>query len=148
MKTQLVQSVVKEWVSALPFTQQAVLLCALRGPDGLPKFTAAKDICFYLRGAVLHAAMPEYDKDKSYTGSGFMREDYKNFDQRAEVFFCDTDAYPMHFLMHLMHAAQIIGYKHPDEEIRNAWNYFYTYFVHCLHLRLESEGDMDERLKY
>lgn len=56
------------------------------------------------------------------------------------------DEVPHHFQLHLMHAAEILGYKHPDPEIRQWWNECYGRLVLDMHLNPESEEDMDRRL--
>ena len=35
-------NVLQDWVSDLPMMQQTVLLTAVRGPDGLPKYHAGR----------------------------------------------------------------------------------------------------------
>lgn len=144
MKTKPRESVVKEWVSDLPFTQQALLMLSLRGPDGVPKHSPAKYLLYYIRDVVLHAAYP-YDGE--FEKCGFMRADYENFRDAVNAFFDDLDQYPMHFIMHLIHAAEVVGYAHPDEEIRNHWFTFYCYGCKCLHMTPETQYDLYERLK-
>jgi len=48
--------------------------------------------------------------------------------------------------MHLIHAAEILGYKHPIIYIRRFWNIFYLDGVKDLHLHPETEAEMDKRL--
>lgn len=142
MKTEPKQSAIKEWVFDLPFTQQALLMLALRGPDGLPKNTAAKNVVHFIRGVVLNAA---YD---NYTGEpeGFMRADYDNFMPCVHEMFNDMDAYPMHFLMHLIHAGEVIGYNHPDPTISGLWSHFYNVACHNFHMQPETKEKLNKRL--
>ena len=66
--------------------------------------------------------------------------------------FCDKPAYgppvpPHHYHMHLMHGAQILGYKHPDPKYRSRWNHFYLRCLDDSHTpHPETESEMDERL--
>lgn len=55
-------------------------------------------------------------------------------------------AIPHHFQVHFMHAAEIVGYKHPDERIRKWWRTTYDYLVNDLHLHPETEDELDKRL--
>lgn len=142
----LPKSVVKDWVKELPLTQQAVLLLALRGPDGMAKQTGIKPMLHYLRGTVLHAAYPDYDETAEGKSGDFMRGDYEHFNSNAGLFYADIDAYPMHFLMHLIHAAEIIGYHFPILVVRNYWKDFYYYFCKQLHMTPETKEQLNDRL--
>lgn len=142
MKTQKKQSVIKEWVSELPFTQQALLMLSLRGADGMPKYNSAKDVVHYMRDVILFPAYPNYTGEPE----GFMRADYNQWNAVVNAFFNDTDAYPMHFLMHLIHSAEVVGYNHPDETIRVCWLSFYEYACQCFHMNPETKDQLNNRL--
>ncbi len=58
----------------------------------------------------------------------------------------ELDAIPHHFQLHLLHAIQIMGYKHSDPRIRAWWGRVYVRLVEDLHLHPESEKEMDRRL--
>lgn len=51
------QSVVQRWANRLPFMQQSVLLTAVRGPDGLPKYHPSKYLLRWYRRCLLLSAM-------------------------------------------------------------------------------------------
>jgi hypothetical protein len=141
MKSEPIQSAIKEWVFHLPFTQQALLMLALRGPDGSPKFNTAKQIVHYLRDAVINPAYP-YDGEND----GFMRADYENWFDVCGSFFKDTDSYPMHFLMHLIHAGEVIAYNHPVGAMRDCWLFFYEQACRSFHMNPETKEQLNERL--
>lgn len=129
-------SVVKEWVNDLTWKQQTVLFCALRGCDTAEKGDPSKMIIRQLRGTVLNNA--------AGLNAEFMRAE--PIDIRA--FTKDNlDAYPLHFMLHVAHAAEIIGYKHPDNEIRAKWYEIYESIVHAFHMNVETEEQMDFRLR-
>ena len=48
--------------------------------------------------------------------------------------------------MHLMHACEVIGYKHPDQNFREFFELVYRLIVYTLHLNTESCSEMDHRL--
>ncbi len=56
------------------------------------------------------------------------------------------DQYSHHFMMHLIHSAQVLGYKHPDEEVRRVWTDFYNRMCNRFHMLPEPESIMDHRL--
>ena len=143
-------SVQPEWCLCLPLQQQSVLLLAARGPDGLAKSHPCKDVQRAYRGTVLLAA--RYGRSLEW---GERADSFMSLDQFADAavwqdvidsFFFWVDDLPHHFLMHLLHAAEIIGYKHPDVRFRSRWNEFYRRAVHDLHLNPETEEQMDARL--
>lgn len=70
-------------------------------------------------------------------------EDFKSM---VDDFVVSRDEIPLHFYSHTMHAFQILGYKHPDLDIRKEWNAIYVRMAHALHLWPETEEQMDERL--
>lgn len=166
MKKENSESVLQFWVTFLPFTQQALLMLALRGPDGLPKHTSAKKILHYLRGVVIKPAYPDFHLE-----DGFMCIDYGEnqnneivgikdpsvnelrpfgwkFNKVAKHFFADVDSLPHHFLMHLIHAAEVIGYNHPDADIASVWCQFYGEACLSFHMIPESKRELNQRLKF
>lgn len=61
-------------------------------------------------------------------------------------YLSSVDELPHHFQLHFMHAAEILGYKHPDLVISNWWLKTYLRLVHDAHLNPEREDQMDKRL--
>lgn len=132
------KSVVKSWLFGLTFKQQTVLLSALRGCDGKNKEDVSKTITRYFRYLVLKNA----DNDTSFmqlVSEAALLEIFTKF-------FSDIDSYPMHFILHLFHAIEIIGYKHPEVMIRNFWRDIYFLFCETIHLNPESELQLNKRL--
>lgn len=136
------ESVLHDWVHTLTFQQQALLMTGMRGPDGSNKHNPAKEIVRFLRGAI---CKPAGDWD-GLNNNDFVWGDYEVFNICAKSFFDDPDAYPHHFIMHLIHCAEVIGYKHPDIQIRHNWNWFYLKACKSLHMISETMADMDTRL--
>lgn len=184
-------TVLQEWIGGLTLMQQTVLLTAVRGPDGLPKYGPAKMLLRWYRRCILLSAMdravlenPLIDAGGSFTGPSISlltlqgravdraeaRADeraYKKWelslddaiaDQEDEdgweplmhdivgQYLRDLDAIPHHFQLHLLHAAEIVGYKHPDGRIRRWWQQTYERLVHDMHLWPETEEQLDQRL--
>lgn len=145
-------SVQPEWALALNVQQQSVLFLAARGPDGIGKDHPCKDVVRAYRGTVLVAA--KYGRllewGERSVGDTFMSLDLLAspiaWKEVTRQFFETADALPWHYRTHLLHGTQILGYKHPDERFRERWYGFYLACVDDLHLRPESEFDMDARL--
>jgi hypothetical protein len=154
--------------------QQSVMLTSLRAPDGLQKNHISKLLIRWLRRCVLLSAfdgavleMP-YDTDErrggSFTGASldyvrlvaydpvfkYKGQGYITWQEAMDEVLSDylraTDEMPHHFQAHFMHAAQILGFKHPDLVIRAWWNQCYARIVNELHLFPESEEQMNKRL--
>lgn len=143
-------SVQPRWCRDLPLQQQSVLMLAARGADGTAKHHPCKPVQIAYRGTVLVAAKYGRCLEWGEGADSFMSLDVLANDaawaDAVKLFFRNADGLPHHFLMHLMHGAQILGFKHPDERFRERWHKFYLAMVNDMHLHPESEADMDERL--
>lgn len=132
-------SVVRPWVGNLPFKMQAVLLSALRGCDGKERDDKAKKLTRTMRGVLLLPAVSNAE-----IGS-FMNDPPTG--EETDAFLKDLDHYPMHWLMHFTHAAEIIGYQHPDKEISFWWRgLYYAIATEGLHLLPETQEMLWNRL--
>jgi hypothetical protein len=143
-------SVQPEWCLSLPVQQQSVLFLAGRGPDGIAKVHPCKPIVIAYRASVFVAAKYGRLLRWGERADTFMSLDVFADDDKwhaaVQTFFDHHDNLPKHYIAHLMHGAQILGYKHPDERFRDRWSRFYFALVDALHLHPETEAQMDERL--
>lgn len=149
-------SVLQPWVEKLSMMQQSVLLSSVRGPDNSAKYGPVKMILRWYRRCVLISAMdgiilkdPVDVRGGSFTGPSVAGNSSSWEDEMKTVvdeYMKLQDSLPFHYQSHLMHAVEIIGYKHPDERIANWWNRLYVRLVHALHLHPETEKEMDRRL--
>lgn len=158
--------VTQAWTHALPFMQQTVLLTAVRGPDGIPKYHPAKFLLRWYRRCILVSSLdgcvldnPSDDRGGSFMGPSYGEADMKilyedwdparwqePMDRRVGQYLQSTDELPHHFQLHFMHAAEIVGYKHPDEWIRFWWAAVYERLVNDMHLHRETMEELDGRL--
>ena len=129
--------VVREWVFNLSFKQQTVLLCALRGCDNVDKYDLSKEFIRALRNVVLYNAGVE--------GSEFVTSNATI--ESAKEFSKCMDKYPIHFILHFVHAAEVIGYNHPEKEVADWWLKVYEVFVNAFHMNLETKEENDVRLR-
>jgi hypothetical protein len=144
------KSVQPEWCKNLPLQQQSVLFLAGRGPDGIAKVHPCKPIVIAYRGCVFMAGKYGRMLEWGERADSFMSLDVFSEDAgwaaAVKQFFDHHDNLPKHYLAHLMHGAQILGFKHPDERFRKRWNGFYLELVDSFHLHPETEAEMDKRL--
>lgn len=129
--------VVKDWVWTLSWKQQAALLSALRGCDTADKYDASKPFIRRLRGIVLENGGTD---SAEFMQSSITDEDIYQFTK-------SLDKYPIHFILHLIHASEIVGYNLPNEEQRIWWYNLYETFVHAFHMNVESKEQNDARLR-
>lgn len=150
-------SVMQEWTWNLSFMQQTVLLTAIRGPDGSPKYGPIKMLLRWYRRCVLVSSLDGEVLENPYDtrGGSFMGPSYDiigSYPWQIEMgnifseYLRDLDAIPHHFQLHLMHAFEIVGYKHPYTDIREWFFKAYTRLVKDMHLNIELEEHMDHRL--
>ncbi len=139
--------------------QQSVLLGAIRGPDGIEKYSAAKYMLRWFRRCVLISAFdncilttPHDIRGGSFTGPSYtgvcspVVNKHDSMESVIDDYFREYDIYPAHFTKHFMMAVEIVGYKHPAEYIRDWWYKLYLRLVKDLHLNPETEEQMDFRL--
>lgn len=136
------RSILQDWVTTLGLRHQGVLLTAVRGCDTVSRENPSKALTRAYRAEILVCHCGDPAKARSFieacAGEELMR--------RMNAVVKDHDALPHHYLMHLVHAAQILGYKHPDPNVRALWFGFYVSMANKFHLQYELEPQMDARL--
>jgi hypothetical protein len=127
-----------------------VLFLASRGPDGIEKHHPCKAVHVAYRATVFLAGKYGRLLEWGEQADSFMSLDVFGHDHRWETavdaFFRSWDTLPAHYVKHLMHGVQILGFKHPDQRFRQRWGLLYLRFVEEFHLQPETEEQMDLRL--
>lgn len=128
-------TVIQTWIAErCSWKEQTVLMSAFRGCDGEHKGDVSKNLLHNYRATIMNDADPS---------SPFMQKR----DIHLDVFCENLDHYPMHFLFHLLHGTEVIGYRHPNPAVAAEWRHIYETIVHALHLQPETNEMMTERLK-
>lgn len=139
-----------DWMSELPIQQQAVLVLALRGPDGYYKNHPCKDLLRAYRSFVLVSARVGRMLHIGERIGTFMDltkfGDILLWNDVVDAWFSTFDELPIHYQGHLMHGIQILGYKHPHDFVRSRWLAVYVRWCQALHVIPEDEEAMDARL--
>lgn len=138
MKTNIIQN----WVSDLGLRHQGVIVSAVRGCDTLPKEAAAKTLSRFFRGSVLNAHCGSVKGAKTYMAEP---EDEIEFQRVAARFFQEWDSLPFHYVMHFVHAAEIVGYYREDW-LGVLWKDFYLRACRKMHITPETKDELDARL--
>jgi hypothetical protein len=136
-------SVLQPWVMQLPRREQGVLLTAVRGCDLTPKYPL-DSVERRLVGAVRHAFMVPADSREVDLAPGcfFISQipDPERFKPSA------MGHYPQHWVSHILHAIEVLGYRHPVTSRREMWFALYVKLCHSLHLNPETKIEMVTRL--
>jgi hypothetical protein len=152
--------VTQAWAHQITFMQQTVLLTAVRGPDGIAKYHPCKYLLRWFRRCTLVSSLDGFVLMTPFEpgGGSFMGPSFEALaatfdgdwaypmDVQVGEYLRALDELPHHFQLHFMHAAEIVGYKHPDPDIRAWWHKTYLRLVHDMHLWPETEEQMDLRL--
>jgi len=140
------QSVLQTWVEELPLRFQGTLLTAVRGCDDEAKqwvstgvaYSPGRRLTAFIRYCFMNPAdVREVDVEE---GSFFMSTPPAPFKPSA------FGHLPLHWYTHAMHALEIIGYCHPNHNIKSIARTLYQQMVHGLHLNPETQFQMNERL--
>jgi len=132
------RSVLQDWVMNLSLRHQGVLVSCVRGCDNVPKEDPSKALMRAFRGVILHSF--------NRTPSAFIDfVDDVTLRERMVAVLKSLDHYPVHYIMHVLHATEIIGYKYPAPE-HIFWLWFYEKLCKCFHVNPETEEQLDARL--
>lgn len=137
------KSVLQDWVMELPLREQGVLCTGVRGCDLAPKpitggdATPERELTGFLRYCFMTPADP---REVGIKGAFFNREAPTNW--KASM----LGHYPLHWYSHLMHAFEVVAYRHPNSGLANQAMDVYEKLVHNLHLTVETSETMFERL--
>ena len=137
------QSVLQDWVMRLGLRLQGVLVSAIRGCDTVQRHDHSKVLARIYRGEILRTHAGDPAKSKSFILAATIPEtvDY------MKKYLNDCDHMPIHYVMHFVHAAEILGYCHPDPERRDMWNSFYLVACRKYHMRPEPYAELIDRLE-
>lgn len=139
------QSVLQDWVMELPLREQGTLLTAVRGCDLEPKqWTATgfsespgRRLTAFIRWCFMNPAdVREVDIPGAF------------FQSKPPIDFKPSEFghLPQHWYAHVMHALEVIAYRHPLMEIKLTAYALYNKMVRNLHLVAEPKPMMIDRL--
>jgi hypothetical protein len=136
------KSILQDWVMELGLRHQGVLLTVVRGCDTAPKDDPSKLFTRCIRAVILNAHCGDPAKARTFIEA--VSPEIQS--QRFHAFRKNLDHYPHHYVMHALHALEIIGYKHPDQRQREEFKFFYLILCRGLHVNPETEDQLNERL--
>lgn len=101
--------VFKEWVIKLPWRMQSVLMTATRGPDGPQRYFHIKVLNRWMRDKLFNDADP--------SNPFIIRYDDPNPIDIIDAIGQELEYTTVHYYSHVIHALEIIGYEHPDDDV-------------------------------
>jgi hypothetical protein len=131
-------TVLQKWMLDIPIKMQSTLILGLRGPDthACPE---VKKICRWLRSLSFLPGDPTNVPQ-------FMGEMPDRIIEKSpinkELEFCTQ-----HFYIHLMHALEVVAYRHPDPKIASHAYLLMGGMCHLLHLESETHLQFEFRLR-
>ncbi len=135
------RSVLQDWVMELPLREQGTLLTCVRGCDLVPKLPL-DSLPRRLVGSLRHAFMVPCDPREVDATPGCFFISEVPLDWKASA----LGHYPQHWVSHVMHASEVIGWRHPDPVVAGAFLWVYRKIVSSLHLVPETFEDFKDRL--
>lgn len=135
--------VLQEWVAKLGLRHQGVLVSIIRGCDHSAKEDVGKSLTRALRGLILNTHCADPSKAVSFIETLDAGGLGKRF---IDFFRVGFDHYPTHWLMHLVHAVEVLGYHHPIPTLRAECANAYLKFCKKLHVTAESLDELEARL--
>lgn len=137
------RSILWGWVEDLGLRHQGVILTAIRGCDGVAKHDVSKPVMRAIRAVTL---IP-FDARELSEPKGFMYyEAGYEFRQAIVAFAKNMDEYPSHFVWHVIHACEVIGYCHGWDYVREDFRFAYGHLIKKFHVNPESKEEMEARL--
>lgn len=135
------KSVLQDWVMELPLREQGTLMTAVRGCDFTPKYpldSPERVLVAAIRFAFMVPADPrEVDAEIGCFMVSAIPSDFKP---------SALGHYPLHWVTHIMHAAEVIAYRHPIVGMQTAWYRLYSGLCRMLHVLPENRDEMIARL--
>jgi len=121
----------KDWISKLSQKQQDIVKYSLKGPP-TSRPTSVKFVTNWLRDIALDFSQDNMKK--------ISPPSLENFEMDLQ--YCTVNYYS-----NLMHAMEIIGYNHPEENTRDIALGYYAAMVEFLHLNPETKEELNSRLE-
>lgn len=138
-------SILRDWVTRLGLRHQGVLLAAMRGCDTAPRHDPSKLSQRLLRAAVMIPHLGRFSNPKTYIT---IEPDPEKWREIMKNFLSNWDHYPNHYVVHFIHACEIVGYHGPREYpiFGDRFENFYLNACLALHINPETKEQLDARL--
>jgi len=139
-------SIWQPWAQEIGLRHQGVLIAGVgRGCDIAIRHDPSKVSQRLLRGAVLVPHCGRFANPKTYI---WQERDAGKWWAGLVPFMNSWDHYPNHYVVHFVHAAEVIGYCGPDEfpVFSSRWKEFYERACKTLHVNPEMADQLNARL--
>jgi hypothetical protein len=134
------KSVLQPWVMRLSLREQGTLLTAVRGCDLTPKLpldSVERRLVSAIRG---HFMVPADEREVDVEPGAFMSHSIPKFK------WSQLGHYPQHWVSHVLHAIEVLAFRHPVLTVRHQWHELYAAGCRSLHVNLESLTQFEARM--
>jgi len=132
-------SVLQSWLEEIPIRMQSTLVLGLRGPD-THVCPNVKKVQRWLRGIVFRPGNPDNVKE-FMTDVNDLPVMVEKGPLAKELEFCTQ-----HFYSHLMHALEVVAYRHPGIIERHSAFLLFQGMCSAFHLTVETVDEFEDRL--
>lgn len=132
-------SVIQDWIHQMPLRMQSVLVMATRGPD-THRAPGIKQLTRWIRSLVFVPGNPNNVVE-------FMLIELPERLPEKGSIHRELEFTTQHYYSHLMHGLQVIGYRHPDDQIREHAFLLYQDMCSLFHLPVETLLMFEHRLR-
>lgn len=133
-------SIIANWISDLPYKQQALLFMSLRNCDIVDFDDPSRILIHEIRKVIFKSSIPVQDIDE------ISKENEDRDFRKLVIKVCiNSNKYPMNFYKSLAITSAILGYHHPEFKIKKRWFDVYVKLAQKLNLHIESIEDLNLR---
>lgn len=134
-------SVLQDWVMVLPLREQGTLLTCVRGCDLTPKLPLDSPERWLVGALRNYFMVPADEREVDIEPGCFFRTELPpNFKASG------LGHYPLHWVSHVIHASEVIAYRHPTDSVREMWLKVYHAFCKNLHMNPETFEQFKARM--
>lgn len=135
--------IIQDWVCGLGIRMQGTLMTGVRGCDTSPREGTDKTLARIFRGLIFNAHCGDHRKAKSF----IVHAEREEIMHVMDAFIRSHDHLPHHYIMHTIHAWQIIACFHPSYGISTAAHHFYSRMCRSMHMKPETVRELILRLE-
>jgi len=137
------KSILQPWVTELPLRYQGTLLTVIRACDDWSKYAIEKSLIREMRGLIL---VPCDARELAFLDRFMTAFPDPGAAEAFQCFLNHIDPLPVHYVMHVVHAIEILGYEHPHVSPRQIYLNRYLRLAQKFHFHPERSDQLRSRM--